>query len=67
MRGLWRRASGARALPGGGALQGLGFYSTDYGKGGRKPSRDGEKADSGSDKGEKKEKPDKDVKKVAES
>jgi len=49
-------------------FKGSGFYSTDYGKGGgRKPSRDGEKADSGSDKGEKKEKPDKDVKKVAES
>jgi putative FmdB family regulatory protein len=49
-------------------FKGSGFYSTDYGKGGgRKPSRDGETADSGSDKGEKKEKKDKDVKKVAES
>jgi putative FmdB family regulatory protein len=47
-------------------FKGSGFYSTDYGKGGRrKPSRDGEKAgDSSSEKGEKKEK---NVKKVAES
>ena len=52
-------------------FKGSGFYSTDYGKGGRKPSRDGEKSgDSGSEKtekGEKKDKKDKDVKKVAES
>jgi putative FmdB family regulatory protein len=54
-------------------FKGSGFYSTDYGKGGgRKPSRDGEKADSESgsekaDKAEKKDKKDKNVKKVAES
>lgn len=46
-------------------FKGSGFYTTDYGRGSRKPSRDGEKpSDSGPDKGEKKEK---DVKKVAES
>ena len=50
-------------------FKGSGFYSTDYGKGGRrKTSRDGEKpeksGDSGADKGEKK---DKNVKKVTES
>ena len=51
-------------------FKGSGFYSTDYGKGGgRKPSRDGEKAGEGSssDKTEKGDKKDKDVKKVAES
>ena len=53
-------------------FKGSGFYSTDYGKGGgRKPSRDGEKAeksgDSSSEKSEKSDKKDKDVKKVAES
>ena len=53
-------------------FKGSGFYSTDYGKGGgRKPSRDGEKAeksgDSSSEKAEKGDKKDKDVKKVAES
>jgi len=46
-------------------FKGSGFYSTDYGRGSRKPSRDGDKAsESSSDTGEKK---DKDVKKVAES
>jgi predicted nucleic acid-binding Zn ribbon protein len=46
-------------------FKGSGFYSTDYGRGSRKQSRDGDKAsESSSDKGEKK---DKDVKKVAES
>jgi putative FmdB family regulatory protein len=52
-------------------FKGSGFYSTDYGRGGRKrePSKDGEreksseKSSSDSDKGDKK----KDVKKVAES
>jgi putative FmdB family regulatory protein len=45
--------------------KGSGFYSTDYGRGSRKPSRDGDKpSESSSDQGEKK---DKDVKKVAES
>jgi putative FmdB family regulatory protein len=48
-------------------FKGSGFYSTDYGRGGRKKdtSRDGDKpsSDSSSDKGEKK----KDVKKVTES
>jgi putative FmdB family regulatory protein len=53
-------------------FKGSGFYSTDYGKGGGKPSSDGEKSDSESssekaDKGEKKDKKDKNVKKVAES
>jgi len=46
-------------------FKGSGFYATDYGRGSRKPGRDGEKpSDGGQDKGEKK---DKDVKKVAES
>jgi putative FmdB family regulatory protein len=47
-------------------FKGSGFYSTDYGRGGRKkePSRDGEKSTGDSDKGEKKTK---DVKKVPES
>jgi putative FmdB family regulatory protein len=46
-------------------FKGSGFYSTDYGRGSRKPSRDGDKAnESSSDTGEKK---DKDVKKVVES
>ncbi len=46
-------------------FKGSGFYSTDYGRGSRKPSRDGDKAsESSSDTGEKK---DTDVKKVAES
>jgi len=32
-------------------FKGSGFYSTDYGRGGRKPSRDGEKStDSGAEK-----------------
>ena len=50
-------------------FKGSGFYSTDYGRGGRKRSRDGDKADDSSgDKSEKSEKGDKkDVKKVAES
>ena len=45
--------------------KGSGFYTTDYGRGSRKQSQDGDKpSDSGSsDKGEKK---DKDVKKVAD-
>ena len=49
-------------------FKGSGFYSTDYGRGSRKPSKDGEKADDSSgDKGEKGDKADKkDVKKVAE-
>ena len=47
------------------SFTGSGFYSTDYGRGSRKPSRDGDKqSESSSDTGEKK---DKDVKKVAES
>jgi putative FmdB family regulatory protein len=46
-------------------FKGSGFYSTDYGRGSRKPSKDGDKSsESSSKKGEKK---DKDVKKVAES
>ena len=46
-------------------FKGSGFYSTDYGRGSRKPSRDGDTpSESSSDKGEKK---DKDVKKVAEN
>ena len=46
-------------------FKGSGFYSTDYGRGSRKPSRDGDKpSESSSDKGDK---TDKDVKKVAES
>ncbi len=45
-------------------FKGSGFYSTDYGRGSRKPSRDGDKPGESSDKGDKK---DKDVKKVAES
>ena len=46
-------------------FKGSGFYTTDYGRGSRKQSRDGDKpSDSGSEKGDKK---DKDVKKVAES
>ena len=43
-------------------FKGSGFYSTDYGRGSRKPSKDGEKGESGTT-----EKKDKDVKKVAES
>jgi putative FmdB family regulatory protein len=45
-------------------FKGSGFYSTDYGRGSRKSSRDGEKADSGGEKSDKGDK--KDVKKVAE-
>ena len=46
-------------------FKGSGFYSTDYGRGSRKPSRDGDKpGESSAEKGDKK---DKDVKKVAES
>ena len=46
-------------------FKGSGFYSTDYGRGSRTPSRDGDTpSDSSSDKGEK---TDKDVKTVAES
>jgi putative FmdB family regulatory protein len=49
-------------------FKGSGFYTTDYGRGSRKPSRDGDKAtESASDKSEKTDKMDKDVKKVAES
>jgi putative FmdB family regulatory protein len=43
-------------------FKGSGFYSTDYGRGSRKPSRDGDKPSESGDKGDKK-----DVKKVAES
>jgi putative FmdB family regulatory protein len=44
-------------------FKGSGFYSTDYGRGSRKPSRDGDKAsETSGDKGDTK-----DVKKVAES
>ena len=46
-------------------FKGSGFYSTDYGRGSRKPSRDGDKASGSSS--EKSEKKDADVKKVAES
>ena len=52
-------------------FKGSGFYSTDYGRGGRKKSRDGEKPETGGDKTDKGEKSDKgekkNVKKVAES
>ena len=52
-------------------FKGSGFYSTDYGRGSRKSSRDGDKQSESSgdkgDKGDKGEKKDKDVKKVAES
>ena len=49
-------------------FKGSGFYSTDYGRGSRKPSRDGDKSgESSGDKGEQGEKKDKDVKKVAET
>jgi putative FmdB family regulatory protein len=43
-------------------FKGSGFYSTDYGRRSRKPSRDGDKPSETGDKGDKK-----DVKKVAES
>ena len=46
-------------------FKGSGFYSTDYGRGSRKPSRDGDKSSESSS--DKPEKTDKDVKKVAES
>ena len=46
-------------------FKGSGFYSTDYGRGSRKQSRDGEKGDSSGEKSDKGDK--KDVKKVAES
>ena len=47
-------------------FKGSGFYSTDYGRGGRKASRDGEKS---SDSGGEKKEPEKkqDVAKTAES
>jgi putative FmdB family regulatory protein len=49
-------------------FKGSGFYSTDYGKGGkRKPSRDGEKSEKAGDSGSDKEKKEKNVKKVTES
>jgi predicted nucleic acid-binding Zn ribbon protein len=49
-------------------FKGSGFYSTDYGRGSRKQSRDGDKGDSSGEKSEKSDKGDKkDVKKVAES
>ena len=49
-------------------FKGSGFYSTDYGRGGRKKSRDGEKTAAGGDKPDKVDKSEKkDVKKVAES
>jgi predicted nucleic acid-binding Zn ribbon protein len=44
-------------------FKGSGFYTTDYGRGSRKQSRDGDKP---GDSGEKKDKKDKDVKKVAD-
>ena len=46
-----------RLLGTGGAIifKGSGFYSTDYGRGGRKPSRDGDKADKPDSGGDKKE------------
>jgi predicted nucleic acid-binding Zn ribbon protein len=49
-------------------FKGSGFYTTDYGRGSRKQARDGDKpSDSASsDEGEKKDKKDKDVKKVAD-
>jgi putative FmdB family regulatory protein len=47
-------------------FKGSGFYTTDYGRGSRKSSRDGDKSDSGTDKSEKGDKKGKDVKKVAE-
>ena len=46
-------------------FKGSGFYSTDYGRGSRKPSRDGDKP--GESSGDKGDKQDKDVKKVAET
>ena len=49
-------------------FKGSGFYSTDYGRGSRKPSRDGDKpGESSGDQGDKGDKQDKDVKKVAET
>ena len=46
-------------------FKGSGFYSTDYGRGSRKPSRDGDKqSESSGDKGDQGDKKDKDVKKV---
>ncbi len=52
-------------------FKGSGFYSTDYGRGSRKTSRDGDKASESSgdkgDKGDNGDKKDKDVKKVVES
>ena len=48
-------------------FKGSGFYSTDYGRGSRKPSRDGDKSSESSESSDKGEKKDKDVKKVAES
>ena len=50
-------------------FKGSGFYSTDYGRGGRKKSSDGDKSETGKgDKGDKADKTEKkDVKKVAES
>jgi putative FmdB family regulatory protein len=49
-------------------FKGSGFYTTDYGRGSRKQSRDGDKpSESASDKSEKTDKKDKDVKKVAEN
>ena len=45
--------------------KGSGFYSTDYGRGSRKPSKDGDKpSESSSDKGDRK---DKAVRRAAES
>jgi putative FmdB family regulatory protein len=49
-------------------FKGSGFYTTDYGRGSRKQSRDGDKpSESASDKSEQTDKKDKDVKKVAEN
>ena len=41
-RSVWLRS---RAHPVAVHFKGSGFYSTDYGRGNRKPSRDGEKSD----------------------
>jgi predicted nucleic acid-binding Zn ribbon protein len=38
-------------------FRGSGFYSTDYGRGGRKKEKEGAKESSDSDSGEKKDKP----------
>jgi putative FmdB family regulatory protein len=40
-------------------FKGSGFYSTDYGRGSRKPSKDGDEGEKKADKAEKKDKPEK--------